>query len=80
MQYETIDADQIKNIMEGRPAGEPKDWHEVDDKDIDKDSGSSVAASDESEVESVKKDDMVKNDLSGDDSGKETESGEPKLH
>jgi len=79
MQYETIDADQIKNIMEGRPAGEPHDWHD-DDKDVDKDSGSSMSASDDAEVETVKKDDMVKDDLSGDDTVKETESGEPKLH
>lgn len=26
MQYETIDAEQVKNIMEGREPGEPKDW------------------------------------------------------
>ena len=26
MKYETIDAEQIKNIMEGRDPGEPKDW------------------------------------------------------
>jgi cell division protease FtsH len=26
MKYETIDADQIDDIMNGRPAREPKDW------------------------------------------------------
>jgi cell division protease FtsH len=31
MKYETIDAEQIKNIMEGRDPGEPKDWNDSDD-------------------------------------------------
>jgi cell division protease FtsH len=31
MKYETIDAEQIKNIMEGRDPGEPKDWSDSDD-------------------------------------------------
>ncbi len=31
MKYETIDAAQIKNIMEGREPGEPKDWGNSDD-------------------------------------------------
>jgi cell division protease FtsH len=31
MKYETIDAEQIKNIMEGRDPGEPKDWNNSDD-------------------------------------------------
>ncbi|AEG31404.1 ATP-dependent zinc metalloprotease FtsH [Thiomicrospira cyclica] len=31
MQYETIDAEQIKNIMEGREPGKPADWTESDD-------------------------------------------------
>ena len=30
MQYETIDAQQIKNIMEGRDPGKPADWTETD--------------------------------------------------
>ncbi|AHF01431.1 ATP-dependent metalloprotease [Thiomicrospira aerophila AL3] len=30
MQYETIDAQQIKNIMEGRDPGKPADWTESD--------------------------------------------------
>jgi cell division protease FtsH len=31
MKYETIDSEQIKNIMEGRDPGEPKDWNDSDD-------------------------------------------------
>ena len=31
MKYETIDAEQIKNIMDGRDPGEPKDWNDSDD-------------------------------------------------
>jgi len=31
MKYETIDAEQIKNIMEGRDPGEPKDWGNSND-------------------------------------------------
>ncbi len=33
MKYETIDAAQIKNIMEGKEPGEPKDWSSSDDED-----------------------------------------------
>ncbi|SFR48824.1 ATP-dependent zinc metalloprotease FtsH [Thiomicrospira sp. ALE5] len=33
MQYETIDAQQIKNIMEGREPGKPADWTESDTSD-----------------------------------------------
>ncbi|MDX1352761.1 MAG: ATP-dependent metalloprotease, partial [Thiomicrorhabdus sp.] len=76
MQYETIDAEQIKNIMEGRPAGAPKDWADSDDKD----KGSSAGAADETPVDAGNPDDMVKDDLSGDDSAKGSDSGEPKLH
>jgi len=32
MKFETIDAIMVKNIMEGRDPGEPKDWKDVDDK------------------------------------------------
>lgn len=31
VKYETIDAAQVKNIMEGREPGEPKDWRDEDD-------------------------------------------------
>ena len=31
MKYETIDSEQIKNIMEGRDPGEPKDWKDSDE-------------------------------------------------
>ncbi len=33
MKYETIDAAQVKNIMEGREPGEPKDWTDKDEDD-----------------------------------------------
>ncbi|MEA3404585.1 MAG: ATP-dependent zinc metalloprotease FtsH [Pseudomonadota bacterium] len=71
MQYETIDSDQIKNIMDGKSAGEPKDW---DSSDLDDD------ASSEGEVE-AKADEAVEtvsDDLSGED--KAADNGEPKLH
>ncbi|MBD3775532.1 MAG: AAA family ATPase, partial [Thiotrichales bacterium] len=71
MQYETIDAQQIKNIMQGLPAGEPKDWGS---------SGSTPSsdAKDEKQVDENKSDEVVSDDLSGD---KELpDSGEPKLH
>lgn len=69
MQYETIDADQIKNLMEGNPPGEPKDWQERSG-DSD-DSDSSVSG------EVVENEADTKTDLSSD--GK-VENGEPKLH
>lgn len=80
MQYETIDSQQIKNIMEGLPPGEPKDWQER--KPDDESSSGSSAAEDEVEAktdaDSDNKDDLVKDDLSGDKT--ESDSGEPKLH
>ena len=68
MKYETIDADQVKNLMEGKEPGEPKDWQESDDS---KDGGASVASTDSKET--------MKSDLSDnhDDSVKDAE---PKLH
>ncbi len=75
MAYETIDADQIKNIMEGRPAGEPKDWS-----DSDKDENSATpgkTASDDGSLEEENSD-QVTDDLSGD--GSVVEDGEPKVH
>jgi len=39
MKYETIDAAQIKNIMEGKDPGEPKDWTSSDDEDDAEPSG-----------------------------------------
>ena len=71
MKYETIDADQIKNIMEGKPAGEPKDWQEPKDDDSD-------TKADGAKVEDESTEEMVKDDLSGDAS--DNTSGEPKLH
>lgn len=72
MQYETIDSDQIKNIMEGLPPGEPKGWTSSDD-GADSSSGdvSAEAGSDE-------KSDQVSDDLSGEVAT--PEDGEPKLH
>jgi len=71
MQYETIDAEQIKNIMEGRPAGAPKDWQESDDQDDDSSTAEQVASDDV-------KEELVKDDLSGESS--DAKNGEPKLH
>ncbi len=75
MTYETIDADQIKNIMEGRPAGEPKDWSDSNDDEASTTPGETVsedvAAEDSSE-------DTVSDDLSGD--GPAVDDGEPKVH
>lgn len=67
MKYETIDADQVKNLMEGKEPGEPKDWHDEDSNDTD--SGQPVEAS--------APEDSVKTDLSDEPSDV---SGEPKLH
>ncbi|MDG6778338.1 ATP-dependent zinc metalloprotease FtsH [Thiomicrorhabdus sp. zzn3] len=73
MKYETIDSDQIKNIMEGRPVGEPKGWGSSDS-----DSGASAASDADVESKSEESADAVSDDLSGD---KPTpDSGEPKLH
>jgi cell division protease FtsH len=69
MEFETIDAVQIKNIMEGLPPGKPKDWEDSDDEGSD-----SVA---EKALEEKKIDDVVSDDLSGDGV---PEQGEPKLH
>lgn len=74
MLYETIDAEQIKNIMEGRPSGEPKDWQESDSEDgKDLKGGDTEGAMDQADT-----DDSVTDDLSGDD--KAADNGEPKLH
>ncbi|VAW45564.1 Cell division protein FtsH [hydrothermal vent metagenome] len=73
MEFETIDADQIKNIMEGLPAGKPKDWDESDDEGFEQ--PENVAMEQVSKDE--KSDDSVSDDLSGDGV---PESGEPKLH
>ena len=70
MLYETIDSDQVKNIMEGRPAGEPKDWQE-DSKDDKK-------PKDEEPVKEASSDEDVADDLSGDETV--TDGGEPKVH
>jgi len=43
MKYETIDADQIDDIMAGRTPREPRDW------DDDKDSGAPTAQNDRPE-------------------------------
>ena len=71
MHYETIDAGQIKNIMEGLPAGEPKDWEEPEDENSDD-------ANSEAQAVDVEESELVKDELSGDDS--QTDNGEPKLH
>jgi cell division protease FtsH len=66
MKYETIDADQVKNLMEGKEPGQPKEWEEMHhDGDDSSDSGVK-------ESENDVKTDLVDNDDSLD--------GEPKLH
>jgi len=42
MKFETIDADQIQDIMEGKPAREPKDWNSDDRKGPGAASGTSA--------------------------------------
>jgi cell division protease FtsH len=74
MTYETIDADQIKNIMEGRPSGEPKDWHDSNEDDAsDKTPGEAAS---EDEVAEDTSEESSSDDLSGD--GPAVEDGEPK--
>ena len=73
MEFETIDAAQIKNIMEGKPPGKPKDWGEDED---DADTSSKQEASED--VVDEARDESVSDDLSGDDSA--PDQGEPKLH
>lgn len=75
MQYETIDSAQIKNIMEGRPVGEPKDWHVGTDGSDDLDASSSAQDSETSDAQHV---DTVSDDMSGEPDT--PNSGEPKLH
>jgi cell division protease FtsH len=67
MEYETIDAEQVKNLMEGKEPGEPKDWDEIG-RDSDDFSDSS---------ESITKDEKIKTDLVD---NKDLVDGEPKLH
>ncbi|VAW44844.1 Cell division protein FtsH [hydrothermal vent metagenome] len=73
MEFETIDAAQIKNIMEGLPPGRPKDWDVSDDED----SGLSAENATVKTSEDKKSDDSVSDDMSGDSA---SEQGEPKLH
>ncbi len=73
MEFETIDAAQIKNIMEGLPPGRPKDWEDSDDEDSDL----SLGGATEKTAGDKKADDSVSDDLSGDGG---SEQGEPKLH
>ncbi len=75
MTYETIDADQIKNIMEGRPAGEPKDWTDSNDDETSATPGEAVS---EDEVAEKPSKDSVSDDLSGD--APSVDDGEPKVH
>ncbi|MDA3807901.1 MAG: ATP-dependent zinc metalloprotease FtsH [Thiomicrorhabdus sp.] len=76
MTYETIDADQIKNIMEGRPAGEPKDWNDSNDDDTSDETPGETASEDE--VAEDTSEESSSDDLSGD--GPVVEDGEPKVH
>lgn len=77
MLYETIDADQIKNIMEGRPSGAPRDWEESGSEG-DKGIKDGEAVNAEEVADQASSDESVTDDLSGDD--KVIDNGEPKLH
>jgi cell division protease FtsH len=66
MLYETIDAEQIKNIMEGREPGEPKDWNT---------SPPTTPSEGEDAAESAT---LVEDDLT--DSVDEVKGASPKLH
>ena len=52
MTYETIDADQVKNLMNRQPPGEPKEWHEMNREDhSDKNDTGSVSAQEVQETQ-----------------------------
>ncbi|MGM0541008.1 MAG: ATP-dependent zinc metalloprotease FtsH [Pseudomonadota bacterium] len=74
MTYETIDSDQIKNIMQGRPAGAPRDWVDSDDETT---ATPGEATSEDVATESPGKE-SVADDLRGD--APVVEEGEPKGH
>lgn len=67
LQYETIDADQIKKLMAGEDPGEPKDWQ---DRSAEKDDRNPPNAPEATSEE-------VQTDLTSDET---LENGEPKLH
>ncbi|MGR4070293.1 ATP-dependent zinc metalloprotease FtsH [Halomonas sp. LR3S48] len=70
MQYETIDADQLRDIMEGRKPRPPKDWE-------DGDSGSGAPVTGEAEPKGA--DEPVQEPTDGDgDRGDEDEDEEPR--
>ncbi|QTP60793.1 ATP-dependent zinc metalloprotease FtsH [Billgrantia antri] len=72
MQYETIDADQLRDIMEGRKPRPPKDWD-------DGDSGSGAPIG--SETESSREEESAQEPTDGTgngDHGDEEEDGEPR--
>jgi len=73
MEFETIDAPQIKNIMEGLPPGKPKGWEDSDDEGSDTTAEKSM----EKVSEEKKAEEVVSDDLSGEGT---SEQGEPKLH
>ncbi|MGR2740699.1 ATP-dependent zinc metalloprotease FtsH [Billgrantia sp. Q4P2] len=72
MQYETIDADQLRDIMEGRKPRPPKDWE-------DGDSGSGAPITGETEPAREEESAQGPNDSGGDDNhGDEDEDEEPR--
>ncbi|MFQ3790094.1 ATP-dependent zinc metalloprotease FtsH [Halomonas sp. A29] len=72
MQYETIDADQLKDIMEGRTPRPPKDWE-------DGDSGSGAPVVGDAEPTSEEEASPQPTDNGGDDNhGDEDEDEEPR--
>ncbi|HID24945.1 MAG TPA: ATP-dependent metalloprotease, partial [Thermoplasmata archaeon] len=65
MKYETIDADQVKNLMAGKESGQPKEWDEISNNTDDSNDDAST------DVE------MTESDLSGD---VEETTGQTELH
>ncbi|MCE8035887.1 ATP-dependent zinc metalloprotease FtsH [Billgrantia tianxiuensis] len=73
MQYETIDADQLKDIMEGRKPRPPKDWE-----DGDSGSGAPITGEAEPKAEEESAPQPTDGGDSGDGHGDEDEDEEPR--
>ncbi|MFW3616653.1 ATP-dependent zinc metalloprotease FtsH [Billgrantia antri] len=73
MQYETIDADQLRDIMEGRKPRPPKDWG-----DGDSGSGAPIGSETESSREEEESAQEPTDGTGNGDHGDEDEDGEPR--
>ncbi|MDX5376246.1 MAG: ATP-dependent zinc metalloprotease FtsH [Halomonas sp.] len=73
MQYETIDADQLRDIMEGRKPRPPKDWD-----DGDSGSGAPIGSETESSREEEESAQEPTDGTGNGDHGDEEEDGEPR--